>query len=198
VKYKDKEAKGTIQVVPDPALTTADADWQAREAAVTRAGQLQNAVADAITRIGAAKDDVKVVLNKLDARRKERERNAPATAAGTKRDDDPDRALGKAARDLQKKLTDLEKRLWVTPDTKGIVEDETALSKVENAGRGVDSTWDRPSPNAQAYLDEAETDVKAVLADFNKLFAQDIAAFRQKVADAKLDLLGPQEPIEVR
>src|SRR6185295_6344595 len=123
VKYKDKEAQGTIQVVPDPALTGTDADWQAREAAVTRAGQLQNAVADAITRIGAAKDDVKVVLNKLDARRKERERNAPATPAGAKKDDDPDKALGKAARDLQKKLTDLEKRLWVTPDTKGIVED---------------------------------------------------------------------------
>jgi photosystem II stability/assembly factor-like uncharacterized protein len=197
VKYKDKEAQGKIQVVPDPALD-ANTDWQAREAAVARAGQLQNAVADAITRIGTAKDDVKVVLNKLDARRKERERNAPAAAAGTKKEDDPDKALGKAARDLQKKLTDLEKRLWVTPDTKGIVEDETALSKIENAGRGVDSTWDRPSPNAQAYLDEAETDVKSVLADFNKLFAQDVAAFRQKVADAKLDLLGPQEPIEVR
>ena len=195
VKYKDKEAKGTIQVVPDPALTTADADWQAREAAVTRAGQLQNAVADAIGRIGTAKDDVKVVLNKLDARRKERERNAQP---GAKKEDDPDKALGKAARDLQKKLTDLEKRFWVTPDTKGIVEDQTALTKVEDASRGAESTWGRPSPNTQAYLDEAETDVKAVLADFNKLFAEDVVAFRQKVSEAKIDLLGPQEPIEVK
>jgi photosystem II stability/assembly factor-like uncharacterized protein len=196
VKYKDKEAKGTIKVVQDPALTNADADWQAREAVIARAGGLQNAVADAIARIGAAKDDVKVVLAKLDARRKERERNAPD--GDGKPADDPDKALGKAARGLQKKLGEMERRLWVPPDTKGLVLDETALARIENAGRSLDSTWDRPSPTALANLDQAETQTKAALADLNKLFTEDVAAFRQKVADARIDLLGPQEPIVVR
>ncbi|MBW8877019.1 MAG: hypothetical protein JF614_18800 [Acidobacteria bacterium] len=200
VKYKDKEAKGTIKVVQDPALTNADADWQAREAAIARAGGLQNAVTDAIARVGATRDDVKVVLAKLDARRRERERNAGVmeSGGGGRPADDPDRALGKAARDLQKKLGEVERRLWVPPDTKGLVLDESALARVENAGRSLDSTWDRPSPTALANLDLAETQTKAVLADLNKLFAEDVPAFRQKVADAKLDLLGPQEPIAVK
>jgi photosystem II stability/assembly factor-like uncharacterized protein len=199
VKFKDKEARGTIKVVPDPALTNTEADWQAREAAIARAGSLQNAVTDAITRIGAAKDDVKVVLAKLDARRKERERDGAVLGGGSgKPADDPDKALNKAARDLQKKLTEVEKKLWVTPDTKGLTLDETVSSKVDNANRALDSTWDRPSPTTDAYLERAETETKAVLGDLNKLFAQDVTAFRQKVADAKIDLLAPQEPIAVK
>jgi photosystem II stability/assembly factor-like uncharacterized protein len=199
VKFKDKEARGTIKVVQDPALANTDADWQAREAAIARAGSLQNAVADAIVRIGAAKDDVKVVLAKLDVRRKVRERDAPAMGGGDgKPADDPDKALNKAARDLQKKLGEVEKKLWVTPDTKGLVLDETVSSKVDNANRAVDSTWDRPSPTAEAYLEQAERETQAILADLNKLFAQDVPAFRQKVTDAKIDLLAPQEPIALR
>ena len=38
------------------------------------------------------------------------------------------------ARDLQKKLGEVEKKLWVTPDTKGLVLDETALRSSEHAG----------------------------------------------------------------
>ncbi len=194
VKYRDHEAKGTLQVVTDPALKHTDADWKAREDAVARAGELQNAVADAATRIAAVRDDVKVVLAKLDARKKEREKaGADAKAAG-----EPDKPLAQAARDLQKKLGTMERRLYVPPDTKGIVEDETAYSKVTNFGRTLDASWGRPTPTAVSYLEDAEREVKAVLADFNKLFAEDVAAFRQKVAEAKIDLLAAEAPIEVK
>ncbi|HEV8581552.1 MAG TPA: hypothetical protein VGX68_21000 [Thermoanaerobaculia bacterium] len=195
VKYKDKEAKQTLQVNGDTALGNTDADWQAREAFVTRAGALQNAVTDAIARVSAAKDDVKVVLAKLDARKKERERAAGGDVDPKK--DDPDKPLATAARDLQKKLSAVEKRLYIPPDTKGIVKDETPLSKVMDAGRFAESTWSRPTPTATANLEEAETVAKAVLADFNKLFAEDVAAFRQKVAEAGIGLFGEQGPIEV-
>jgi photosystem II stability/assembly factor-like uncharacterized protein len=194
VKFRDKEAKQTLQVVADPALGNTDADWQAREAAVARAGELQNAVADAIARIGAVRDDVKVVLAKLDARKKEREK----TGMDAKEAGEPDKPLSQAARDLQKKLGTLERRLFVPPDTKGIVEDETAYAKVTNFGRTLDASWGRPTPTALSYLEVAETEVKAVLADFNKLFAEDVAAFRQKVADAKIGLLSEEAPIEVK
>jgi hypothetical protein len=194
VKYKDREAKGTLQVTPDPALTLTDADWQSREAGIVRAGELQNAVVDAINRVGAARDDVKVVLAKIDARKKQREQSGASGEAK----DDPDKDLAKAARDLQKKLTGIEKQLYVAPDTKGIVEDETALNYAEYAVRVLDAAWEKPSPTALARLKEAETSVKSALAEFNKLFAEDVAAFRQKVAEAKIDLLATGEPIEVK
>jgi photosystem II stability/assembly factor-like uncharacterized protein len=195
VKFRDKEAKQTLQVVPDPALGNGDADWQAREAVVTRAGELQNAVADAITRINAAKDDVKVVLAKLDARKKERENANPGAAKDAA---DPDKPLAQAARDLQKKLGAMERRLYVPPDTKGLVEDVTPWNKVQDVGRAADATWTRPSPTTMTDLEESETAVKAVLADFNKLFAEDVPAFRKKVAEAKIDLFGEAAPIEVK
>src|SRR6185295_9374077 len=194
---RDKEAKQALLVVADPALGNTDADWQAREAAVVRSGELQNAVADAIARISAAKDDVKVVLAKLDARKKEQER-AAGGAGATKAADDPDKPLAQAARDLQKKLSAMERRLYVPPDTRGIVEDETAFTKVSDASRAFDASWGRPTPTMMTKLEEAETQVKAALADFNKLFSEDVAAFRQKVAEAKIDLLAEQPPIEVK
>ena len=194
VKFRDKEAKQTLQMVADPALGNSDADWQTREAAVVRAGELQNALTDAISRIAAAKDDVKVVLAKLDARKKVRERDAGAAKDAA----DPDKPLAQAARDLQKKLSAMERRLYVPPDTKGLVEDETPWNKVQDVGRAFESTWSRPSPTTMANLEEAETAVKSVLADFNKLFAEDVAAFRKKVAESKIDLFGEEAPIEVR
>jgi len=194
VKYKDQEAKGTVKVEADPDLKVTEADWQAREAAVARAGALQNAVADAITRVGTAKDDVRMVLAKLDARKTERERNAPSG----KEDDDPDKPLAKAARDLQKKLGEVERRLFVPPDTKGIVEDRTAMNAVGNAVRAMSSAWTRPNATAVGAMEEAEASIKEVLTDFNKLMAEDVAAFRKTVSDSGIGLLGEAGPIEVK
>ena len=192
VKYGKEEAKGTIKVEADPALGLTDADWQAREAAVTRAGDLQNAVADAVHRIIATRDDVKTVLAKLDARKKERERSAGGAGG-----EDPDKALAQAARQLQKKLGQVERRFYVPADTKGIVEDQTAQRQIQYASRALGS-FSKPTANAQAYLAQAETTVKGALADFNKLFAEDVAAFQKQVADAGVGLLANQQPIEVR
>ena len=192
VKYGTEEAKGTIKVEADPALGLTDADWQAREAAVNRAGNLQNAVADAVHRIIATRDDVKTVLAKLDARKKERERSAESTGG-----EDPDKALTQAARQLQKKLGLVERRLYVPPDTKGIVEDQTAQRKIQYASRAL-GAFSKPTANAEAYMAQAETTVREALADFNKLFAEDVAAFQKQVADAGIGLLASQQPIEVR
>jgi hypothetical protein len=86
----------------------------------------------------------------------------------------------------------------VSPDVKGLVEDETtALSQVENIRRALASTWEAPSPTTQAYLDDADRTVKAALADVNKLYAEDVPAFQKKVVEARIDLLNDQGPINV-
>ncbi|HEX9943994.1 MAG TPA: hypothetical protein VGG03_18440 [Thermoanaerobaculia bacterium] len=193
VKLGDREGRGTVKVEPDPSSKNTAADWQARDAAVLRMGELQNAVTDAINRIDATRKDIDVVLAKLDARDKAR-RDAGQEAPK----ESPDKALRQTARDLQRKLSDMERRLYVPPSTKGIVEDRTALNRIEYAQRALSATWETPSDTAKIYMDQAETLVREVLADFNKLYAGDVAAFRQKVTDAKIDLLGEAGPIEVR
>jgi photosystem II stability/assembly factor-like uncharacterized protein len=198
VKFRGQEAKGTLQVVPDPSLKIADGDWQAREEVVTRVGNLQNAVVDAITRIETTEGDVKTVLAKLDARKKEREQTAPAATGGTSEAADPDKPLADAARQLQKRLAEVKRKLHVPSDAKGIVEDQTALRHVEYASRAAESSWGRPTPTVMAHIEKGEASAKEALAEFNKLFAEDVAAFRQKVSQAGIGLLAEQPPIAVR
>jgi photosystem II stability/assembly factor-like uncharacterized protein len=194
VKLGTHEAKGTIQVVPDPSLKVSPADWQAWDAAITQAGHLQDAVADAINRINATRKDVNLALAKLDARNRERDRDG-----ATHKPDDTEKALRQSARDLQKKLSTVERRLYVSPDIKGLIEDDTtALSQVENVRRALGSAWETPSPTTKAYLDEADRTVQATLADVNKLYAEDVPAFQKKVVEARIGLLGDQEAIEVK
>ncbi|MES1211811.1 MAG: hypothetical protein ABUL63_05710, partial [Acidobacteriota bacterium] len=98
--------------------------------------------------------------------------------------------------DLQKKLKAQEKRLYVPLGTKGIIDDSDMLAgRAQNIGGSLDSSWDRPNSIELANLDAAETLSKTVLGDINKLFAEDVAAFRKKIADAKMDLLAVQEPL---
>ena len=194
VKYGGHEAKGALRVEADPVLKSSPADWQAWDAATVRAGNYQNVVADAINRISATRKDVNLALARLDAQDKERERNG-----GPKGGDDAGKALRQSARDLQKKLSAVERRLYVSPDVKGLVEDETtALSKVENARRVIGNSWEAPGATANAYLDETDRTVREVLADFNKLYAEDVPAFQRKLADAKIGLLSDQRPIEIK
>jgi len=193
VKLGDHEGKGTVKVEPDPNAKGSEADWQAREAAVQRVGQLQNAVADAVNRIGATRKDVDLVLAKLDAQDKARK-----DAGEPEPKENPNKPLRQAARDLQKKLSDVERRFYVPPMTKGIVEDRTAQNRLQVANRALAATWDPPSDTVKQYMDQAEAATKDALAAFNKLYAEDVAAFRQKVAAAKIDLLGEMAPIEVK
>jgi hypothetical protein len=188
VKYGKAEVKGTIRVEAEPQIKNTEADWKAREQHIARIGQLQEAVVTAIERVDATRKDIDRVLAKLDAGKKKDEAEVQ---------DDPSKALRQAARDLKKKLDAMEKRLWVPPTTKGIVDDQSALNKVERAGFAGQG-WDPPADTAKGALAVAERTAKEALAGFNQLYAEDVAAFRQKVIDAKIGLLSEEAPIEVK
>ncbi|HSG39700.1 MAG TPA: hypothetical protein VLE27_08690, partial [Thermoanaerobaculia bacterium] len=191
VKFGKEEARGTLKVEADPQLGVAANDWQAWDAAVNRVGQLQESVTEAIERVSATRSDVGVVLSKLDARSKARQRNGETG-------NDPDRDLRKAARDLQKRLDEVERKLHVPPGTKGIVEDRTAQRGMDYMRRYVGSSFAAPTGTVKGHMETAEATVREVLAEVNKLYADDVPAFRQKVTAAQIDLLGAVGPIEVK
>jgi photosystem II stability/assembly factor-like uncharacterized protein len=194
VRYGGHEARGTVKVEPDPTLKASDADWRAWDTAVNQVGQLQNALADAINRISATRKDVNQVLARLDERDRERERDGE-----TRGKDDAGKALRQSARDLQRRLSMVERRLYVPPDIKGLVEDDTtALSQVESARRAIGSSWQTPSATERAYIQSAEAATRTALADVNKLYAEDVPAFQKKVADAGIGLVAAPGPIEVK
>ena len=67
VKMGDHEAKGTVQVVPDPRSRNTEADWRARADAGKRALALSEALAEAVERIRNARADVDAVVAKVRA-----------------------------------------------------------------------------------------------------------------------------------
>jgi photosystem II stability/assembly factor-like uncharacterized protein len=191
VRYGKQEAKGEVRVVADPYTHDTPADWQAREAAIERAGAIQNTLVEAVERIGAARGDVDLVVRKLEQEGREaRRQGGEGTPA-------PHRELLQAARKLRQKLTDAERRLHVPPGTKGLVDDQTPLGRTGDIVQSFGASWQPPSASQKSYLDLAESSAREALAAVNRLFAEDVPAFRKQVADAKIDLLPAQPPLAI-
>jgi photosystem II stability/assembly factor-like uncharacterized protein len=182
VRFRGHEAKGTVKVLPDPAAAgQTAADWAAREAAVQRAGKLQDETAAAIDRVLAAKADVERVKAKL----KQREEAAhPEEHAAKPRD-----PLYAAAEKLEADLSTVERRLWVPPHTQGLYREGDAMSKLGSLRQSLGAGWGVPDPTRQSELDQDEKFVAKALAEVDHLFSTEVAAFRQKAEKAGLGLL---------
>ena len=183
--------RGTVRVLPDFRYEGRLGGRQANVEAQGRAGKIQEALAEAVERINQTRTDIDAVTAKLKARVKKDEKD-PASEAKT-----PESELTKSARDLRKKLDDMEKRLWQPEGTKGIVADTDVESKINYAMRAIGSSYDAPTPAQLAYLERAEANARKVLADFNQLFSQDVAAFRAKVNELDVQLLPEAQPISI-
>jgi hypothetical protein len=59
------------------------------------------------------------------------------------------------------------------------------------------STWDAPTPAQEAYLQAAEAQLEEALMELNRVFAVDVAGFRQQVEEAGFEFLEPKESLEV-
>ncbi|HTG31820.1 MAG TPA: hypothetical protein VLB76_02730 [Thermoanaerobaculia bacterium] len=190
VKMGDHETKGTVQVVPDPRSRNTEADWRARDAAGKRALALGEALAEAVERIRNARADVDAVVAKVESRKQ---------AAGTDgaKDAKPD-PLVEAAGKLKGDLVKLERRLWVPYDAVGIQPETDALSRVNYAAGYVLSSSSPPSPTHLEYLRQAEQLVNATLADVNRFFETDVAAFRKSADAAGARLLPDLGKVEVK
>src|SRR5215212_2939612 len=179
IKFRGNEAKQSVIVRPDPRTTIGAEVRQAKYDAILRAGALQEKTTEAIERIRKTRADIDAVAAKL------------------KKDDEPadqePAPLVKSGNDLKKKLDAMERRLWTPPKTKGIVAETDALSKVQYPLQSLQSSWDAPTPAQLAYLTYAEGTLREVLADYNKLFAEEVAKYRDEVRKQNLVLLPEYE-----
>ena len=197
VKYKKETAEGTVTVLADPRYNISAADRQAKMHTLIKAGRLQEAVAEAVNRILDTRSDIDLVLKKATAQKKKEENQESGDEADKK--DDPLQPLRKAARELKKALTDLEKRLWTPPNQKGISDrSANVMSRVRRASGSLSSSWGAPNPNQLANLRRAEKEVGEAIAEVNKLFEEKVAAFRQQVNELNIELFPAHEPISVK
>lgn len=164
IKFRDNEARQTVRVLPDPREIFTAETRQAKHDAILRAGTLQEKATAAIERIQKTRTDIEAI------------------AAAVKKEDEkePD-PLTKSGNQLKEKLDRMERRLWTPPKTKGIVAETDVFSKIGYPMSALQSTWDAPTPAQLAYLARAEKLLTEVLADFDKLFAEDVARYREEV-----------------
>ena len=124
LSLNDHETEGTVRVLPDPRENISQAERVAKQDAMTRAGEVRDVLAEAITRIYRTRKDVDVLLGKVRLALKEAEEADPgageSAAEGEDGEESPLETLQKSGQKLKKTLTELEKKLWVPPDTKGI------------------------------------------------------------------------------
>jgi photosystem II stability/assembly factor-like uncharacterized protein len=193
IKYGDHEVKGNVQVLPDPRSRNTEADWRAREAASRRGEALLQALAEAVERVRNTRADVDAVLAKFQSRKKDEEPAKPEVKSDAKPD-----PLVESGGKLKEGLDKLERRLWQPYDVVGVQPETDALTKVFNSIGYVLSSWAPPSPTHLEYLGQAEKNVDATLADVNRFFETDVAAFRKAADTAGVRLLPDLGKVEVK
>ncbi len=207
VSLGEHEVESTVRVLADPREEIPPADRLAKYRALLEAGEVRDLLAEGITRIYRARADIDVVLEKVGQALAELEEsegvkaddaagagNPEATTAGNEREEWEE--LRKAGRELRKTLTDLEKRLWVPPDAKGIPYDEDKpWSRAGRALFALASSDDAPTSAQLVFLAQAESAVADAIVDLNEVFEADVGAFRAQVRTSGVDLLPDLEPL---
>jgi photosystem II stability/assembly factor-like uncharacterized protein len=191
VKQGDHEASGQVEVVPDPRrpfdAEARRANWEAQR----RLGRLQDRTTEAVERLRRSAADLDTLL----ARTKPQEKEGESPEAKAKHD--AHKELGKEAGKLKQAIEKLQGRLWPGDEVRGIPPVDDALSQIQTAQWLLSSTFDRPTAAQTAYLAEAETTLKAAVAEVNKFLAEDLAAFRKKLQESDLRLLPELPPLAV-
>ena len=173
MKFRGAEAKQSVRVVADPRQDVQAADRTAKWNAILRAGQLQESVTEAIERIQKTRSDVDTVTAKLK-----------------KADSDEPSPQAASARNLKRKLDAMERRLWSRPKSKDLNPPTDVMSQLRSPLQGLQSSFDAPTDAQLAWLAKAEATYRALLPDYNKLFAEDVAKFWE---NAKKDEYKPLE-----
>lgn len=180
VKVGSQEASAPVEVLPDPRWQGSRAEREANWAAVRRAGELQEAIAEGVRRLNEVREDFSAVRRKV---------NGEAKPAG--REEQPSPLLGQLEA-LGKRADELEKLLWVPPGTKGIVDWDDALSKVRRVLGFLQSSWDAPTPAQGQYLAEAALSTSKALEAVRAFLDGEVGKLREAAQAAGVALLTPK------
>ncbi len=74
---------------------------------------------------------------------------------------------------------------------------DSPARRIGYVGGSLGSSWDAPTPAQLTYLQQAESMLRTALAELNRVFDTDVAAFRGQVEGAGISFLEPAEPLEM-
>ena len=176
------EASGTVEVLTDPRSKVLMADRQQNFELRQKLAQRMEVAAEAVDRITRTKRTIDAMMEQA------RSRPFPGMME-----------FRKLADSVKKKLTDVQDMFIEEPNRiQGLTRNpNTVASKLMGASQGLASSWDAPSSMNQTNLRQTETVLDAALKEFNKVFSEDVAVFKQKVEAAKLQLFQQHDPLNL-
>jgi photosystem II stability/assembly factor-like uncharacterized protein len=167
-----------VKLLADP---RSEFDAQARTAnyqALLEILEMRETAVTAVERIVHAQAGITTALTLIEQQQK----------PGAKPDESI-KALKESAREIQKGLTDLEKRFRTPPGTRGIVyDDDKVANQIGTAGRYVGSTNDAPSTTARVYIDRARKSLISAQSALDRYMTDELEPFSQTLADAGIGL----------
>jgi photosystem II stability/assembly factor-like uncharacterized protein len=202
LSFDGERASSEVRVSADPRETATSEGRREKYDALLAAGALQEIVADAISLIYTTRGDVDAAVAMLkrseDVRDGERSSDGDGEPSDTGDPESPGDELREQARVIKRRLSEIEERLWVSEDTKGIVySDDRVWSMTEYPLRSMQSSWDPPTEAQLSYLARAEEAAAGVVSELNDLLASEMAAFREGIGELGITLLPEEEALRL-
>jgi photosystem II stability/assembly factor-like uncharacterized protein len=181
VAVGNETVTGDVTVSPDPRITVSTADRQANLDLILRAGQRQGVAAEAVDNLNDAIHSVDEADKLLGIRH-----------------DAASAALVAAGDSLKMKLEGVVELFTGPQDAQGLlVSESTVLARIGYVIRSVGSSWDAPTQAETSLMQQADEVLKVALDRYNGVVSQDVAAYRQRLQAAQVQVFPQPETLTV-
>jgi photosystem II stability/assembly factor-like uncharacterized protein len=182
IKAHKQEATQIVEVKADPRINIPMPDRVKKYDLLQTVAQRLEVTAEAVERIVKTRRAINTVLDQV------RDRN-----------DDTARAIRRSADDLRKKLTEVADLFIEEPNrVQGITRlTNTVAARLSYVSRSLSSSWDPPTTTQVSYLRWAEQVLSEALKAWNRVFTEDVGAFRKQVEEAKLATIPAYEELSM-
>ena len=180
VVVDEDTATGTILVDPDPRLAVSRRERTLKVEVIRQLGLRTEVVTEAVERIRATKKAINTALSALE-----------------EKDDSASQELAEMSRGLDETLDSLSAR-FVNPPGSGFGGNNPPISsQLSRIYGSLQSSWDAPTEAQRLRLERADLEMADALADFNRVFSEDVMELRRVLAAVGLDLIPEIEALDI-
>ncbi len=170
-----------VEVVQDPRYTYDATARKEKYEVIRKIGERIEIITEAVERIQKMN---KVIQDVLDRAREPK--------------DSLTKNLAQSGETLQKTLRRVQDLLVESPDVQGINDaSDVALTRLQTVQWFMGSSWDAPSIGHMNYLRQADSVLAKALHEFNRVFAEDVVAFENKVKEASFNFFPEKDPLDL-
>ena len=177
VTVGDHVATGEVEVLPDPRSSWTVDGMRTRLAVQLAAEELQGRLSTAVDRLGRTRAALELHEKELG-----RWNGAEASVRDT---------LSARTKEVKRRTVEILNRLRLPPDTKGIVDDRTAMSRLGDILGQIGTSPGAPSAGQLAELERATRHAEALLAEVEGHYAEVVAPYEGALREAGFRILDP-------